>query len=211
MRQAAQKVVREDPEVRKEQILDETIRIIGERGFYGFTIQELARRCGLSNAGLLYYFGSKDLLLINALEELERRETLLVADIIKNATQRGASAKNVLDLLSAVITVGTADPELLRLAIVLKAEALDPKHPAHKTFRSRDAAVQTMFTRALTPFVDDPKKMARRVAAILDGLGEHWVRSGQSFNIGEEWDAVAERLLPELAAKKTPRRPARKK
>jgi len=70
MRQATQKAAREEPSLRREQILDETIRILGEQGYHGFTIQELAKRCGLSNAGLLYYFGSKDLLLIAVLDEI---------------------------------------------------------------------------------------------------------------------------------------------
>jgi len=49
-----------NPEVRREQILEEAISILGRLGYHGFTIHELAERCGLSNAGLLYHFPSKD-------------------------------------------------------------------------------------------------------------------------------------------------------
>ena len=63
------KRVREDPKVRRSQIVDEAIRIIGEYGYYGFTVQALAERCQLSNAGLLHYFGNKDDLLLALLDE----------------------------------------------------------------------------------------------------------------------------------------------
>ena len=38
---------------RRGQILEQAIGLIGERGYYGFTIEELGRRCGLSNLKFL--------------------------------------------------------------------------------------------------------------------------------------------------------------
>ena len=38
---------------RRQQITDEATRIIGQRGYYGFSMQELADSCGLTVAGLL--------------------------------------------------------------------------------------------------------------------------------------------------------------
>lgn len=205
---AAQKTARDEPRVRREQILDETIRIIGERGYHGFTVQELAKRCGLSNAGLLYYFASKDLLLVAVLEEIKRREVETVAPVIERATQKGQkNPAAVLELLRAVVEVGCADPELLRLVNVLRAEALEAEHPAHAAIRKRDIAAYELFTKALTPFYTNPAVKALHVSAMLEGLGIHWIRSGQAFDIKREWGRVAESLLPELfaSAKAKPR------
>lgn len=201
MRQSVRKVLREEPQVRKEQILEEAIRIIGERGFLGFTIQELAKRCGLSNAGLLYYYNSKDHLLAAVLKELKQREAELITPIAERA--RRDSARNpslVLDLFREIIAVGTADPERVRLVIFLRAEALDTTHPAHSMIRQRDKASCSLFTQLLAPYYAEPEIMARRVAAMLDGLAMIWIRSGQSFDIVEEWTQIAKALLPELAA-----------
>src|ERR1700741_3608955 len=60
---------RMDPELRRQQILDEAIRLIGQLGYQGFTVQELALRCSLTKGGLLHYFGSKEQLLVAILEE----------------------------------------------------------------------------------------------------------------------------------------------
>jgi AcrR family transcriptional regulator len=67
---------------------DQAIRIIGQRGYAGFGIQELAQRCQLTNAGLLYHFGSKDRLLIALLEDRDRRDA--VASIVGLAGQRNS-------------------------------------------------------------------------------------------------------------------------
>src|ERR1700741_5612700 len=77
----ARKRVRAKPENRRAQILDEAIRLIGERGYNRFTIQELAQRCQLSNPGLLHYFGSKEDLLVALLEDRDRRAAEVVAGV----------------------------------------------------------------------------------------------------------------------------------
>lgn len=59
---------------RRLAILDEAIQIIGEQGYRGSSINDLAKRCGLTTAGLLHHFGSKDGLLIALLEERDRRD-----------------------------------------------------------------------------------------------------------------------------------------
>lgn len=55
-------------------MLDEAICMLGEHGFNGLTVQGLAERCAISNAGLRYYFAAKDELLLAVLDEFELRE-----------------------------------------------------------------------------------------------------------------------------------------
>src|SRR4051794_14775999 len=65
---------RAETALKRERILEETLRIVSERGYHGFGIQELAERCGLTKPGLLHHFGSKDQLLITLLNEVEGRK-----------------------------------------------------------------------------------------------------------------------------------------
>jgi len=51
----------------------------GKLGYHGLTVQELAKRCGLTNGGLLHYFGSKELLLVAILVERDRREAEIIS------------------------------------------------------------------------------------------------------------------------------------
>jgi AcrR family transcriptional regulator len=65
---------------RRNQILDETLRIVGQRGYHGFGISELAARCGLSKPGVLHHFGTKEQLLIALLEDCETKEKAELAE-----------------------------------------------------------------------------------------------------------------------------------
>ena len=87
---------RDKPEIRRPSILDEAIRVIAERG-YGFTVQELAQSCGLSNAGLLHQFPSKERLFLAALEEIEAREAQFMSPLVRAAagSLRGGDARRV--------------------------------------------------------------------------------------------------------------------
>ena len=53
----------------KQAILDAAREIISERGVYGLSLREIARRIDYSPAGLYEYFGSKDEIILAVLEE----------------------------------------------------------------------------------------------------------------------------------------------
>lgn len=55
------------PDVRREQMLRAAAETIGERGFSETRITDVARRVGASPALVIYYFGTKDRLLTEAL------------------------------------------------------------------------------------------------------------------------------------------------
>lgn len=55
------------PDVRREQMLRAAAETIGERGFSETRITDVAKRTGASSALVIYYFGTKDRLLTEAL------------------------------------------------------------------------------------------------------------------------------------------------
>ena len=50
-------------EDRKKAILETTVSFISQFGFWGFTIRDVAQAQNITEAGLLYYFKSKEQLL----------------------------------------------------------------------------------------------------------------------------------------------------
>ena len=120
---------RENSELRRAQILNEAIGLIGELGYYGFTIQELGRRCGLSKPGLLHYFPSKHDVLLAVLRELEGRETDVMSPLVQSTEHEtgGADGKAaVLQVLRMIVARGAAQPHICRLLAELQSEALHP-------------------------------------------------------------------------------------
>lgn len=190
---------RSDPEVRRSLILEEAIQSISERGYFGFRIQDLAQRCGLTNGGLLYHFGSKEELLLAVLDERERREMIAVREATGiDPVERGdtpLTLKEVKSVLRAIVARGAEQPEIVRLLNVLNAEALHEGHPAHRYFVEREARVLRAFADMVRPFTDRPDFMARKILALAGGLEIQWLRSGCTFDLANEWDRALKELF----------------
>lgn len=183
---------------RREQILSEAARIVSERGYHGFGIQELAQRCGLTKPGLLHHFPSKDQLLIALLRDRDRRDEIAVAA----ATDAGLapeceppSLAVVLGSLHAIVERNCAQPELVRLYAMLRAEALSPDHPAHSFFNAREAATLELFAQMVSGHVDHPRSVARALAALMTGLELQWLREDRGFDLLAEWDRAVATIL----------------
>lgn len=195
-----------DPEARRAQILEQAIRLIGERGYYGFKIQELASRCGVTNGTLLHYFESKEALLVAVLKERDRREEANVikaaGGAIRHIVRAGAPLESVIEVCRAIITRAAAQPELVRLHIVLESEALDPGHPAYEYFRKREAFVLDGFKTMVRPHVDDAYSVAREILAMMNGLTLRWLSAGQNFDLVSAWDNALRKLLAQPKRRK---------
>lgn len=55
--------VRKSPEERRREIMDAAVRLVGEKGYYGTSLKEIADAVGMSQPGLLHYIGTKEGLL----------------------------------------------------------------------------------------------------------------------------------------------------
>jgi AcrR family transcriptional regulator len=197
--EAPRKRNRRRPEERRAQILDAAVRLIGERGFYGFSIRELAHRCEMTDPGLLHHFGSKEALLVALLDLRDQRDTEvvpIVAGVPAEARAGVLTRRQVLDLLRAIVLRNTTQPEFVRLYAVLEVEALNAAHPAHGYFRARMEAVVSNFAGMIAPHAEAPRSTAVQLVALMKGLELEWLRSGQTLDIVAEWDAGAARLLP---------------
>jgi AcrR family transcriptional regulator len=187
-----------DAEIRKAQILDEAIRIVGARGYHGFAVQEVAERCGLTNGGLLYHFGSKEGLLLAVLQEHDRRLTDQLVEALRpelrEAQRNAAPLGVVLEVLRCIVERASANPELTRLYAVLQAEALDRSHPAHDYFVAREAMSLDGFAVLVGPHAAEPRAVARQLHALMDGLSLQWLRADRSFDIVAAWDQAVANL-----------------
>lgn len=184
---------------RRRLILEQAATIVSECGYHGFGLQELATRCGLTKPGLLHHFPSKEALLIAVLRDRDRRDEIAVVAATRALTSAQSpscpSLSGVRETLHAIVARNSAQPELVRLYAVLRAEALSPSHPAHDYFNAREAAARDLFAQMLSPHVADPPAAARHVMALMLGLEMQWLRDGLSFDLVEAWDGAVSALL----------------
>lgn len=184
---------------RRDQILDETLRIVGERGYHGFGIQELAARCGLTKPGLLHHFGTKEQLLIALLNDRDARHEAELGELFLEGFDAAASAIAQRDMFRqaflAIVERSLAQPELIRLQVVLRAEAINPAHPAHAYFAAREEASLKRLSMRVAAFSAHPRSTARQILAMMAGLYEQWLREGEGFDLMSEWDRALAILL----------------
>ncbi len=161
---------------RRTTILSTAIEVFGENGYRGTSLREIARRVGISDAGLLHHFGSKVGLLAATIAERDeldrvRRESSEAAGVTFVDTMRDQVARNA------------QSPGLVALHVVLSAEATDPQHPAHESFRERYRQIRHQDDTSFTRLQEDgqlrsdldPRRVGQLVTAMMDGLQLQWL------------------------------------
>ncbi|GAB0103707.1 TetR/AcrR family transcriptional regulator [Nocardia sp. JMUB6875] len=155
---------------RREQILEAALRTISERGFLATSVAELAEAVGLSQSGLLHYFGSKEELFVAVL----RKRDEIDASILDEPGPR---------ILVEIVRRNTQVPGLIELFTHMQAAAADPRHPAHEFMREHYARGTAGFAELLrgmqqagqVPENVDPEVMATAFMALSDGLQSRWL------------------------------------
>lgn len=156
--------------IRKPQILEAAASVITERGLAGTRISDVAGRAGTSPAAVLYWFGSREEMLTEALIADERR-------FANELDQRLAAAGSASDRLMAIF-VATAEEPDWSLWIELWARSLHDA-PARRARQRLDDLWQSTLEdvigagQAAGEFAADldAARIAAILAALMDGLG----------------------------------------
>lgn len=162
---------------KRAEILDVALDVIDREGYASATVKELADAVGLSQNGLLHYFGSKDALFA---EILRRRDEVTAVQI--DAEHQDFADDLVQRILLAVDDEATS-PGFTQLSLRVTGEATEPGHVAHDflhdryenvRFVVRDAVTRLQTAGRLSPEID-PAVAASLVFAAWDGLRLQWM------------------------------------
>lgn len=162
---------------RRLQTLEAAVEVIGERGLCETRVADIAVRAGLSPALLLYYFGSKENLLTEALTYSEDRFYLTTFHQLSGISDARIRLVRLIDL---AIPPDNSHGELTgdwTLWVELWARALRDEDAAVKRaaldrrWRTTIADIVREGQRATVFSKDaDPDEFALRLAALMDGL-----------------------------------------
>ena len=161
---------------RRQQIVDAAVEVFSSAGFHKGSIRDVAEKAGLSQAGLLHHYPSKEHLLEAVLtwRDSETRRLL------------GEPFPEGLDFLRGMVRAAehnATTPELVELHVIVSAEGTSEEHPLRDYFVRRYASVVDLtrraFERAATegqvqPGVDCASA-ARTLVALMDGLQIQWL------------------------------------
>ncbi|MFL1900185.1 TetR/AcrR family transcriptional regulator [Streptomyces tauricus] len=180
--------------------------MIAERGLEKLTMAALGAEVGMSSGHLLYYFRSKDELLLRA---LEWSEGLLGTERGRLLT-RAAPARERLDAyVDLYVPEGHRDPHW-----TLWLEVWNRSQNADDGARDRQAAIEGAWHRDLVALVAegvsrgefrpvDPDRFATRLRALLDGFSIHVAIGLRGTDRGQVLGHVGE-FLDEALRPQTP-------
>lgn len=201
MANEGKKRVRKTPEERKREIVAAASRLIGEKGYYGTSLKDIADAIGMSQPGLLHYIGNKERLL-----------SLLVTD---NYDQEGTPADFAASGLPGSDPEGMLFPaylrflvrynasrrSLLQLYMVLETESFSEDHPLHDYFENRPKYVwehYSSFAWKLPPEIggwENMRAIVRQSLEAMDGIQLRWMRK-PPIDFYDEWLAFEKMIFP---------------
>lgn len=193
-------VTRVHPASKRERILDETFILLGEKGYRGLSFKDLAERCALTKQGVLHYFPTKPNLLLALLDERDASiETYLLDELSAEgfeSSQDPEDKRNILrQSLTRVVEHMAGTPGLIRLHVVLRAEAIGSNHPASDYFLMRDRATLEWLIHRMNGLTPAPASAARQILAIMLGLQQQWLQESYTFDLLSEWQQSLGKLL----------------
>ena len=160
---------------RRTQMLEAAVEVIGERGLCDTRLADVANRAGLSPALVVYYFGSREALLTEA---LAYAEDLFYIEAFRELTSiEGASGRLVrLIELACPPVVRRETDEYWTLWVELWSRALRNEEAARKRealerrWRNTIAEVVREGQRSGEFGPYDPERFATYLSALMDGL-----------------------------------------
>lgn len=170
---------REETLVRRTKILEAASEVFGEKGYVKGSLADIAERVGMTHAGVLHHFGSKDQLLLAV---LAHRDATDIEDLENRHIPDG------LELFRHLVVTAQRNedrPGIVQVFTVLSAESVTDGHPAKEFFLERYQTLRADVREALVSIcsTDDPPaegdvdKATASIIAVMDGLQVQWLLS----------------------------------
>lgn len=182
---------------RRQEILQAAAAAFGNRGFHRASLQEIGSGAGITPAGLLHHFKTKEALLT---ELLKLRDEVDMAEASVPVRPTG------LAFLQHLIDTAARNSErigITQLYAVLSAEGVTEDHPAQEWFRVRYAGLRDLIVDALIEATEagdiqlelDPVQTASAIIALMDGLQIQWLYTPAAVDMAGVMEAMMSSLL----------------
>jgi AcrR family transcriptional regulator len=183
-------------EDRRQHVLEVALRMMATGGGRATTLGQVARAAGVSTAGLLHHFSSKEQLLHAVLDARDAQDEA-IADLDGDLESQLHSMRTRFD----------RPPGMVGTFIVLLCESLDPDAPLHERFLRRYRTGLAMIAAGIRRGQHagryradvDPDIKAREVLAVLYGIEASWLLD-PAMPVAAVYAGYTSGLLEELCA-----------
>ena len=186
---------------RQDQILDAAFESFATLGVRGTTLAAVANRVGLSEAGLLHHFASKEDLLLAVLA----RADASLADTEAWLATPGGGIES-LRRLPATALVLASQPMLARLRTIVTAESVVDDGVARRYVAERTRQIRAVLAGVLAEGVSrgefargiDVDARAAEIVAFMEGIQIEWLLEPESVDLVAAYESYVATLIPQL-------------
>jgi AcrR family transcriptional regulator len=194
------------------------MQVFGSKGYRQGSLSEVAELVGMTHAGVLHHFGSKDQLL---------SEVLAFRDQVDLEPLEGKTLPGGADLFPHLIRtaeVNTTRPGLVQAYSVFVGESLTDGHPASEWVTQRFSVLRGEIVAALREIVeqarreaggddsppideDELNQVASAIIGVMDGLQTQWLLDPDSVDLAGATRFAIESMLASAVARLVPGAP----
>lgn len=187
-------------EERLGQIIDVAVRLIGQKGYRGLSLQDIASEIGVTQTAVIHRVKSKHNLLVLV---VERYYDMTGAEVeylnrYRVGGDREGQRPRVPEVLRVVVEQNVRQPEMVRLFQMLNTEAMSAEHPAHQYFVERTKGLWANFAQFDwdVPEGVDGMLAYQLANAAMYGLEGRWLADPEGVDYLEEWKRYEAYLFP---------------
>lgn len=176
--------------------MEAAVEVFATAGYHKGSLRDVADRVGMSQAGLLHHFPSKEHLLQAVLTKRDDDARVLMGEPAPTGT----------DLLRSLVDLATYNaghPRLVELHVILTGEGASVEHPLHGYWVQRYEQSYTITHDAFEEAAErgqlregvDTSSAARTVIALLDGLQLQWLLNREAVDMAADLRRYLQLLL----------------
>ncbi|MCU1579065.1 MAG: TetR/AcrR family transcriptional regulator [Rhodoglobus sp.] len=187
---------REETIRKREDILKAALQTFGSRGYKSGSLAEIADQVGITHAGVLHHFGSKDQLLLDVLVYRDK------TDVAHLEGKHIPGGRGLFTHLVATAALNAKRPGIVQAYAVLSGDSVTDGHPAKDWFRARYAQLRTEVSEALLEVCGDkpPTQQvvddaAASILAVMDGLQVQWCLDPDNVDLARASEFAIEGIL----------------
>lgn len=159
----------------REDLLAAALDVVGQVGYGRSSVREIAERVGITHAGLMHHFGSKDILFK---EVLRKRD-----ELSRRRSEEAGNSVGTPEHLMATVRSNAEVPGLVQLYVRLSGDASDEANAAHEFFAQRFRELRVVAAEQIRSFQAagrlptglDAERIAALILAAADGLQLQWL------------------------------------
>jgi len=170
---------------RRAEILRAAARTFGTKGYKTGSLAEVAEQVGITHAGVLHHFGSKEQLLVEVLEFRDKE------DVQELEGQHIPDGIELFHHLVRTVRANELRPGIVQGYTVLTGESVTENHPARQWVTHRFEVLRGEIMHAIQvvggPSVtdDDARRAASAIIALMDGLQVQWLLDPEDVHLAE--------------------------